>query len=180
MTPLVCLLAPVHGAPVQGEPEGFDLASQERNYEGLRWSFHSLLDKCELLAYTSLNMLKNLKKTEGRLAVLSTLEEKRRPLSASEILEIVGERVDQATIYRILDVFNKNGIVRKLEFQEGKFRYELNNEDHHHLVCENCGRIQDIKDNIMHKWENEIRKTKGFIVKKHNLEFFGVCKKCQL
>ena len=124
--------------------------------------------------------LSGLKNTPSRLAVLSVLQEKKRPLDASEIYFSLGDKADQATVYRTLETFYKKGIIKRLEFQEGKFRYEISSKDHHHLVCQRCGRIDDINDNVMHKWEKQIGKEKGFRVKKHNLEFFGICSKCQL
>src|SRR5690606_10224904 len=85
-----------------------------------------------------------LKGTRVRLALLELLQDEGHPLTASEIIDAL-DRVqitaDQATIYRILDIFTKKGILTRYEFQEGKFRYELAGNEHHHLICENCGNI---------------------------------------
>ena len=124
----------------------------------------------------------NLKMTHARLAVLSYLDYRKAPLTADEIYVHVNEEhdeVDKATIYRILDMFHKKGLVKRLEFSEGKYRYELAGEDHHHLICERCGKIEDISDCGIGSWENEIRQKKNFIIKRHALEFYGVCQLCQ-
>lgn len=123
-----------------------------------------------------------IKNTPSRLAVLDILEKENSPVDVCHIIGHVknlDNKIDQATIYRILQTFENKGIIDKFEFGEGKFRYEIKREDHHHLVCDNCGGVTDIEDNVMHKWEREIAKTKGFNIKKHNLEFFGLCKNCQ-
>ena len=123
-----------------------------------------------------------LKETKPRLAILEIIEKEDSPIDVSHIIDHVQKSdrsIDPATIYRTLETFNDKGIIKRLEFGEGKFRYELNSEDHHHLICENCGRVEDIKDDVMQKWEKEILKTKGFSVKRHNLEFFGLCRNCQ-
>lgn len=122
-----------------------------------------------------------LKGTKPRLAVLHILEEENRPVDVTDItssLEKHNIAADQATVYRILDTFVQKGLVHKLEFHEGKFRYEKAGMDHHHLICEQCGRIEDISDCNIPGLEKEIKKKKGFVVKRHSLEFFGVCKNC--
>jgi Fur family transcriptional regulator, ferric uptake regulator len=123
-----------------------------------------------------------LKGTKSRLAVMHILEEEKRPLDVSEILYGLKEHnvtTDQATVYRILDIFSQKGLVHRFEFGEGKFRYEKAGEDHHHLICENCGRIEDISDCNISILEKEIQKKKGFTVTRHSLEFFGTCNRCQ-
>ncbi len=123
-----------------------------------------------------------LKSTEARIALLNLLDKEDNPLdvySIAESLRARGVVVDQATIYRILDVLTEKGLISRLEFGEGKYRYELQKSHHHHLVCQNCGKIEDTEGNFIDQIENEIRANKGFLVKSHSLEFFGICKNCQ-
>lgn len=125
----------------------------------------------------------DLKQTHARLAVLSFLDFANRPLSADEIYDHVRaehEEADRATIYRILDTFVKKGITAKLEFGEGKYRYELAGDDHHHLICETCGSVTDISDCNISDLEKDIKIKKGFLVKRHSLEFYGLCSSCLL
>ena len=129
-----------------------------------------------------MDSLSGLKRTQSRLKVMEILEKENSPV---DVVHIIGhvknleDKIDQATIYRILETFYKKGIIDRLEFGEGKFRYELKKGDHHHLICDNCGRVEDIEDNFINKIEKEVQNEKGFIVKKHNLEFFGLCRNCQ-
>jgi Fur family ferric uptake transcriptional regulator len=124
-----------------------------------------------------------LKKTKGREAILDVLETEQSPVDVSHIQNHLHEKavqVDPATIYRILDAFYKNGIVHRFEFHEGKFRYELSSkQDHHHLICEGCGNIEDIANCNINTVKKDIATKKGFLVKHHSLEFFGLCKNCQ-
>lgn len=123
-----------------------------------------------------------LKKTKSRQQVLELLLKEGRPMDALEIYTLLVREdttIDQVTVYRVLDIFFQKGLVHRLEFQEGKFRYELAGEEHHHLICQNCGKIEDISDCGLEAFEKEIRQKKGFIVKKHSLEFFGLCSVCQ-
>ena len=66
-------------------------------------------------------------------------------------------------------MFQEKGLVKQISFNEGKFRYELSNkEDHHHLICESCGKIEDISDCNIPDLEKEINKKKQFLFR-HNV-----------
>jgi Fur family transcriptional regulator, ferric uptake regulator len=124
-----------------------------------------------------------LKGTKSRMAVLHILEEEDRPLDVSEIISGLKRhevQTDQATVYRILDVFQQKGLVERFEFHEGKFRYEkAGQQEHHHLICESCGKIEDISDCKIEDFQSSIALKKGFLIKRHSLEFFGLCTSCQ-
>jgi Fur family transcriptional regulator, ferric uptake regulator len=125
----------------------------------------------------------SLKNTKPRLAVLSAFEKSRRPLTASDIEEtLIREKVkaDTATIYRILETFEKNGILKKIYVHEDKLSYELTSlPHHHHLVCTSCGTIQGIAVSQEEKLIKDFQKTTEFKIKSHSLEFFGLCKNCK-
>jgi len=123
-----------------------------------------------------------LKTTKARLAVLEILEAVGKPLDVSEIeSELTNQSVtaDNATVYRILDIFVDKNLVQRIEFQEGKFRYEISGRKHHHLICENCGKIKDVNDCPVVDLEASIAKKHKFVIKRHALEFFGLCEDCQ-
>jgi Fe2+ or Zn2+ uptake regulation protein len=123
-----------------------------------------------------------LKTTPARLAVLDFLELAKTPLDADSIfvhLKTEHDRADKATIYRMLDTFVTKGLIKRVEFGEGKARYELSGEEHHHLICDRCGKIEDISDCNISELEAEIQHKKKFSVKRHSLEFFGICSLCQ-
>lgn len=120
-----------------------------------------------------------IKLTKSRLALLSLLEKVGKPLDAAQLSFMLKGKADQATVYRILDLLTNKGIILKLEFGEGKYRYELKKNHHHHLICQNCGNIEDVEGEYLVSLEAQIRKENGFLVKSHSLEFFGVCKRCQ-
>lgn len=123
-----------------------------------------------------------IKSTNSRVAVLNFLEKAEKPYDVQAIIEYLrasGLSTDQATVYRILDLFYKKGIVQKIELGEGKYRYEKTQAHHHHLICTNCGSIEDVSGDFVADIEENIKKNKGFEVKSHSLEFFGLCKNCQ-
>lgn len=124
-----------------------------------------------------------LKATPARLAVLKLLESTDKPLDVTAIAQFVWQQqigADPATIFRIINILTEHGIIKQLQLGEGKFRYEYAAKaDHHHLVCTNCGDIEDISDCPIIALEKAIAKKKRFLIKSHSLEFFGICQQCQ-
>ncbi len=123
-----------------------------------------------------------IKNTPARLAITQLFENTDSPIDIEQIIAFLRSKklkTNKVTVYRIVDFLYKNEIINRLEFGEGKFRYEVKKEDHHHLVCSNCDVVEDVSDVFIDKFEKDIAK-KGFLVKSHSLEFFGLCKNCQL
>src|ERR1035437_7832829 len=124
----------------------------------------------------------NLKKTPARLAISEFLFSSNTPVDAEQIIQhLRAQKLDtnKVTVYRILDFLFKNQTIDRVEFGEGKYRYELKKNHHHHLICTNCGKIQDVEGNLVENIEKKIQKGKNFQVQSHSLEFFGICRDCQ-
>jgi Fur family ferric uptake transcriptional regulator len=122
----------------------------------------------------------NLKVTGTRKAVVDLIEKAKKPVDAQFLVENLQKKgdIDRATVFRILNVLTGHGILRKLEFGEGKARYELNKTDHHHFICTSCGLVEDISDCNISELEEEISKKKKIHIERHSLEFFGLCDNC--
>jgi Fur family transcriptional regulator, ferric uptake regulator len=122
-----------------------------------------------------------IKSTDSANAVLAILERKGEPLDVSTIADNLkndGLSTDLVTVYRILNKFYEKGLATRIEIGEGKYRYEIQKKHHHHLICQNCGKIEDIEVDFIEEIEKKIKNKKGFLVKSHSLEFFGICKSC--
>lgn len=124
-----------------------------------------------------------LKVTEGRLGILEILSKAEYPVDAGLIeteLKHKKIRLDMVTVYRILDKFLQNKIIEKVEFQEGKYRYEMNyGKHHHHAVCVKCGSVKEIDKCGINYAEENLLECLQFKVQRHRMEFFGLCQKCQ-
>lgn len=106
------------------------------------------------------------------------------PISAPDLtlsFKVLKIKVNKTTIYRELDFLIKKGLLREIEFGEGKKRYELDlGGHHHHLICLNCKKIEDIDlETDLSQEEKRIEENTGFKVKNHSLEFFGYCRNCR-
>lgn len=122
-----------------------------------------------------------LKATNERLALLEVLSKSSKPLSVRELADkLKKSKIDQATIYRNIDSLTKNGLVRLVNFQHDHNHYELeDSKHHHHLICENCGKVVDVSKCDTGKIEAQVKALGNFAtINKHALEFFGLCKPC--
>lgn len=121
--------------------------------------------------------------TKPRKKIFEAIGHFDKPVSAQEIYDFLKkqkEEVDLTSVYRNLELMNQSDIVNVILFGEGKKRYELKNkkEHHHHFVCEKCGDVKDVEMREENLIAN-IKNNGGFLIKKHNLEFFGLCPDCQ-
>lgn len=123
----------------------------------------------------------NLQITQPRIAALQLFEGHNTPLDSDHIINHLEKEfgIDRATVFRILNVFVEKGLIRRLEFGEGKARYELAKEDHHHLICDNCGKVIDFPDTMIPPIEEQLSKKYKFHIQRHSLEFFGLCEDCE-
>lgn len=124
----------------------------------------------------------NLKKTFARLTVLEYLQSQPQPSTVDQIYQSIRKNdtsIDLATIYRTINTFLEKKLIKEINFQEGKLRYELIGHHHHHLVCQKCGKIIPIYNCHLENQENIIAKKYKFDINYHSLEFFGLCQKCQ-
>ncbi|HSX19379.1 MAG TPA: transcriptional repressor [Candidatus Saccharimonadales bacterium] len=122
--------------------------------------------------------------TKARKAIIDTFNSENMPLSVGELnakLQKLGVMVNKTTLYREIEFLLSQKMIVEINLGEDKKRYELaSNAHHHHLVCLNCKRVEDIDlQNDLLKQESSIAKSKGFKVSSHSLEFFGLCKNCQ-
>ena len=118
--------------------------------------------------------------TKPRKLIFEALEHLSKPVSANEINDYLKNKIDLTSVYRTLSLLVKSEMVNVILFGEGKKRYELKNknEHHHHLVCEKCGDVEDVemKESLLLK---SVEERSKFVIKKHNLEFFGLSPDCQ-
>jgi Fur family transcriptional regulator, ferric uptake regulator len=133
---------------------------------------------------THADELKNsgLKATLPRIKVLEVFQKtSQRHLSAEDVYRLLlgeGAEVGLATVYRVLMQFEQAGILSRTHFETGKAVFELNEGKHHdHLVCLDCGRVEEFYDAEIEKRQQRIAKERGFVLQDHALSMYGVCTK---
>ena len=124
--------------------------------------------------------------TQGRHRVVAALAAADGPLSASELYEQVGGGLPLSSIYRSLTVLEDAGVVSPHNSAKGLTRYELAEwlkGHHHHLICVECGSVEDVTVTEDHEREvdrivSDISGVAGFAPLNHALEIEGVCSRC--
>lgn len=126
----------------------------------------------------------NLPVTAQRLAVADVLLTSERHLSAEEVATEVtarGRSVGTATVYRTIDTLLESGLVVERDFGEGFRRFEPARDvpHHEHLVCTQCGRVEEFRDERLERMTTIVAESRGFARQRHRLIIHGVCKDCQ-
>ena len=137
---------------------------------------------------SGLHELKNigLKATLPRLKILEIFQQgPHRHLSAEDVyreLLAVNHDIGLATVYRVLTQFEQAGLLKRSNFESGKAVFELDAGSHHdHLVCLQCGRVEEFYDPDIEERQQRIAKERGFELQEHALALYGNCLKpdCQ-
>ncbi len=119
--------------------------------------------------------------TKPRVALFKILQ-RRTSLSVGQLIRGL-PRQDQATVYRNIKLFEKLGIIRRLQLGWHS-KLELSDKfhhHHHHMTCSNCGKVWALKENpVLEKQINDIAKNKRFLPADHQLEIRGLCQACQV
>lgn len=128
--------------------------------------------------------LKNigLKATLPRLKILDLFQNAdQRHLTAEDVYRLLmteGMDIGLATVYRVLTQFEQAGLLERHHFESGKAVFELNEGHHHdHLVCVQCGRVEEFFDPEIERRQNAIATERGFAVREHALYLYAECLK---
>ncbi|MEO0315111.1 MAG: hypothetical protein RI928_1567 [Pseudomonadota bacterium] len=123
-----------------------------------------------------------LKATLPRLKILEIFQGSAvRHLSAEDVYKLLlAENLDVglATVYRVLTQFEQAGLLSRNHFESGKAVFELNEGSHHdHLVCLDCGLVEEFFDDEIEKRQQRIAQERGFKLSEHALALYGTCTK---
>ena len=123
-----------------------------------------------------------LKATLPRLKILEIFQAgKLRHMTAEDVFRVLlDERSDigLATVYRVLTQFEQAGLLIRSNFESGKAVYEINEGQHHdHLVCLDCGKVEEFYDAEIEKRQHAVAKAKGFAIADHSLSLYAKCTK---
>ena len=126
-----------------------------------------------------------LKATVPRLKILDLFMKNEanqgRHMAAEDVYRhLIAEDIDigLATVYRVLTQFEQAGLLQRHYFDSGKAVFELNEGSHHdHLVCLQCGKVEEFFDPQIEERQNIVAKEHGFVVSEHALYLYVNCVK---
>ncbi|HPT48968.1 MAG TPA: ferric iron uptake transcriptional regulator [Accumulibacter sp.] len=121
-----------------------------------------------------------LKATLPRLRILALFEKTEvRHLTAEDVYrQLLAENLDigLATVYRVLTQFEQAGLLERHYFESGKAVFELSAGQHHdHLVCIDCGRVEEFYDAEIENRQTTIARERGFVIREHALYLYAEC-----
>lgn len=125
---------------------------------------------------------KGIKVTKGRVTLLEILKSLDRGLSAEELYDKCKNRgleINLSTIYRSLELFEKENIVKKLRIGDAPYIYSIKKDGHSHILqCDICDK--EVKFPCpMEELEELIKEKVGFNLIEHKLELRGICEECK-
>ncbi len=118
--------------------------------------------------------------------VIVLLEHEADHLSAEDVFLLVKEKspeIGLATVYRTLELLTDLKVVDKINFGDGVSRFDLRKEGdhhfHHHLICIECGKVEEVQEDLLGEVEKIVESRWDFAIKDHWLTFHGICKVCK-
>lgn len=140
---------------------------------------------------TLLNRFKELLKKNGykytiqREVILETLYNSDEHLTPEALHQLIKEQYPDlktgiATIYRTLSLLEESDMVTSLSFGAQGKKYELGAKEHHdHMICTECGAIEEFVDQSIEERQHSIAEKLGFKMLDHSMQIYGICAACQ-
>lgn len=107
-------------------------------------------------------------------------------MSAEDVYAVISRDnpdIGLATVYRSLELFTHLELLKKLDFGDGRSRYELKDQDlmhaHHHLICLGCGKVVEFSYDFLDRVKDTIEKENQFNIVDYQLKFYGYCEACE-
>jgi len=136
-----------------------------------------------IIVISFLEELVKIRNSKIRDLIFDILNKKNYHPNVNELYDIVKKenpRVSLATVYRNVSQLVEMGKVNILEFDKGSAKYDGNIEKHFHIVCERCGKIEDVwLENDFDNFKCVTNKINNFDLTGYKLVFFGICEECK-
>jgi Fur family ferric uptake transcriptional regulator len=119
--------------------------------------------------------------TQQRKVILEELKKVKNHPSADEIYKMVRKRLPRislGTVYRNLEVLTELKEIQEVDIIENLKRFDGNPENHYHIRCIQCGRIDDAPFHLVNELETKMRPLTNYTIISHKLEFIGICPEC--
>ena len=120
--------------------------------------------------------------TPQRMMVLDAIENSEHHISADEIYAQVIKKyphLNISTVYRTMELLHRLGLVTETDLGGGRVRYHpADKGHHHHLVCQECGRVIDLDESVMDNLKQVLKRDYNFTPDIRHLALFGICAEC--
>jgi len=120
--------------------------------------------------------------TSQRMAILNVLHHAGVHLSPTEVYKKASRdtpSLTEPTVYRTLEFLEKIGLAMSSQVGNGRLVYEIAGRNHHHLICQSCGKGFEVQPEALEGLIRQLEKSSGYRFIKSHVTFFGLCPKCQ-
>ena len=126
--------------------------------------------------------MKSLNLTSQRQAVYDiVLNSHDHPTAAEVMTRLVeqGHSLAYGTVYNSLRYLSDKQMIRELKLGEAASRYDARMDDHQHIICEVCGAVDEVMNQVPREWMNTVAKDTGYTIGHAHVVFGGVCPNCK-
>lgn len=119
--------------------------------------------------------------TRQRSCLLEAVRETASHPTAAWIFDRVKEKcpnISLGTVYRNLNILKDAGMIREIKFGKNTARYDGNVELHHHVLCLDCGKLEDAACSVSPELMQQIEQSLGYSITGYQIEFKGICPEC--
>jgi len=119
--------------------------------------------------------------TPQRIAVYQTIKETMDHPNAEAVFKKLYPTyptMSLATVYKSLELFSKLGLVTVINLGENSFRYDGKTEEHQHVICTKCSKIEDLNSTIFEDLTTKVQDISNYQIQKQQLCFYGTCSDC--
>lgn len=120
--------------------------------------------------------------TKQRRIILDVLRSTTSHPTADWLYEKVKDKIPNislGTVYRNLNILKEMNEIMELNYGSTYSWFDGNPQNHYHFVCERCGRVFDIDEEVHREMDRRVEEKTGFTVRYHRMEFYGTCRECQ-
>ena len=134
--------------------------------------------------FRSLITAKSLRHTHQRDIIIEELHRNAGHLTPDDFYDMIKDKhpeIGKATVYRTLKLLEQAKLIAKMDFGDGKIRYEMcvNRKHHDHLICEKCKTSIEVVDPKIEALQKKLAESHEFKLTGHRLYLYGICKDCQ-
>lgn len=129
-----------------------------------------------------MNTTTHRRNTRQRQVILEELKKLHSHPSATALYEVVRKRlpnISLGTVYRNLDLLSRSGVIQKLNTGQNEARFDGITEQHYHVCCASCGRVDDLPDVQSNLVDDRVGELQGYEILGHQLQFIGICSDCK-
>jgi Fur family ferric uptake transcriptional regulator len=149
-----------------------------------------VVDDNYYLILMSLSMIENtmnapapmIRLTTQRQIILEELSKVKTHPTASELYDMVRKRLPRiglGTVYRNLELMADSGVILKIEVGGTQKRFDATTDEHYHIRCSVCGKVDDIDVPVVKELVAQAAETTSYLIMGHHVEFTGICSTCQ-